>query len=342
MSAITIDGDLVHYEVLGRGRPVVLIHGWLGSWRYWVPTLQQLQSKFRVYALDLLGFGDSGKNPQKYSVEHQLHMLSEFTQDLGIPKTAMVGHGLGAMFAAEFARRYPDRVPRLILVSAPLFDTGDLEKRAPAARKIMAAVQQKTPQLEDYAPNAPTILSPSAAMRAALAAYGQAGGGGRSSSGAPVLEPTLRRYEAPAFNPLLPLFRDTPLEVLLGRCFKRGEPSYEKLSADVAKTDLRALTTSADTFDAGAMLDTLWLLQMPTLVLHGGADRVIDAPNEAIQRHVTQEKETLLMPPPFPNVGHFPMLEDERFPRIVSDFLDMPDVRAEALAIKERWRRRTR
>jgi pimeloyl-ACP methyl ester carboxylesterase len=344
MSAITIEGDLVHYEVLGRGRPVVLIHGWLGSWRYWVPTLQQLQSKFRVYALDLLGFGDSSKNPQRYSVEHQLHMLSEFTQELGIPKTAMVGHGLGALFAAEFARRYADRVPRLILVSPPLFDTGDLDKRAPAARKIMAAVQQKAPQLEqDYAHNAPTILSPSAAMRAALAAYGQGGGGGRAAANsAPLLEPTLRRYEAPVFNPLLPLFRDTPLETLLARCFRRGEPSYDKLNADVAKTDLRALTTSADTYDAGGMLDTLWLLQMPTLVLHGGADKVIDAPNEAIQRHVTQEKETLLMPPPLPNVGHFPMLEDERFPRIVSDFLEMTDIRAEALAIRERWRRRTR
>jgi hypothetical protein len=50
----------------------------------------------------------------------------------------------------------------------------------------------------------------------------------------------------------------------------------------------------------------------------------------------------LLLMPPLPNVGHFPMLEDERFPRIVSDFLEIQDVRSEALAIKERWRRRTR
>lgn len=39
MSAISVAGDLVHYEVLGRGRQVVLIHGWVGSWRYWIPTM---------------------------------------------------------------------------------------------------------------------------------------------------------------------------------------------------------------------------------------------------------------------------------------------------------------
>ena len=159
MSAITIDGDLVHYEVLGRGRPVVLIHGWLGSWRYWVPTMQQFQSKFRVYALDLFGFGDSSKNPNRYSLEHQVGMLAEFTRELGVPKTAMIGHGLGALLAAEFAKRYPDRVPRLVLVSAPLFDPGDLDKRAPAARKIMEKVVQKASS-QEYSPEAPTILTP--------------------------------------------------------------------------------------------------------------------------------------------------------------------------------------
>ena len=46
MSALTLDGDLVHYEVLGRGgRPVILLHGWIGSWRYWIPVMQQLYFK---------------------------------------------------------------------------------------------------------------------------------------------------------------------------------------------------------------------------------------------------------------------------------------------------------
>jgi len=339
MSAITIDDELVHYEVLGRGRPVVLVHGWIGSWRYWVPTMQFLQSKFRVYALDLFGFGDSGKNPAHYSIEHQIEMLADFTKSLGLTKTAVVGHGLGAIVSAEFARRYPARVPRLVLVSAPLYDTGDLEQRSPVARKIMQQTE-KRPSRDGMEPDAPTILSPSSAMRAALAAYA-AQGQGRVAEETPSA-PTLRRYEAPVFNPLSDLLETTPPDALLARCFRRGEASYDKLSLDIAKADPRAMRASVSTFDAGPMLDTIWLLSMPTLILHGGADKVIEPPNEEILRYVTQAKDNLLMPPPLPNINHFPMLEDERFPRLITDFLEASDISGEVISIKERWRRRTR
>src|SRR5690349_1061818 len=125
MSAIRLGEDLIHYEVLGRGRPVILLHSWVGSWRYWVPTMQQLSLKYRVYALDLYGYGDSVKNPKKYSLEHQVQLLDDFMTQLGIPKTALIGHGLGAMVVVEYARRFADRVPRLLLVEAPLFDPGN-------------------------------------------------------------------------------------------------------------------------------------------------------------------------------------------------------------------------
>ena len=78
MSAITIGGDLVHYEVLGRGRSVVLLHGWVGSWRYWVPTMQHLHLKYKVYALDLFGFGDSAKNLRRYTFDEQVRMVTQF------------------------------------------------------------------------------------------------------------------------------------------------------------------------------------------------------------------------------------------------------------------------
>jgi len=78
MSAITIENDLVHYEVLGRGRPVILIHGWLGSWRYWIPTMQQLSLKYRIYALDLWGFGDTQKDTKRYGFKSQVTLLYEF------------------------------------------------------------------------------------------------------------------------------------------------------------------------------------------------------------------------------------------------------------------------
>src|SRR5512145_1266240 len=103
MSAITIENDLVHYEVLGRGRPVILVHGWLGSWRYWIPAMQQLSMKYRTYALDLWGFGESGKDPRRYDFEAQVALLEQFMEKMCITKAALVGHSLGASVVARYA-----------------------------------------------------------------------------------------------------------------------------------------------------------------------------------------------------------------------------------------------
>lgn len=140
MSAITIDSDLVHYEVLGRGRPVIFVHGWLGSWRFWVPTMQHLSVKYRTYALDLWGFGDSGKDVNKYGMRDQVALLFGFFERLGIPKAALIGHSLGAAVALNFARQYPDRVYRLMLISLPLSDQGGLGEDSPAAQRPTSEV----------------------------------------------------------------------------------------------------------------------------------------------------------------------------------------------------------
>ncbi len=372
MSAITINGDLIHYEVLGRGRPVILVHGLLGSWRYWVPTMQHLQLKYRVYALDLYGFGDSAKNPTKYTLEHQIALVEDFMQQLGLPKVVLIGHSVGAIVVTEFARRYPDRVPRLLVVSAPLFDPGDLEHRTPAARKALARPPQPAPEVKApvtvsetspepaaliTSPNAPTIMSPSAAMRAALIEAARA----RKSAAAPVTTPptpapappeakppmmedmTLKRediIEAPKQNPLQTLLNGTSLDALLGKSFRRSEPSFEKLSVDVAKTDQRAPNGVVSTFDSGSMLDTFQLLQMPVVIMHGTDDPVLPPPNEDVWTYITKDKDASVLAIPLPGARHFPMLEDDRFQRIVTEFLEVPDI--SKIEVKERWRRRTR
>ena len=69
MSAIIIDDKIVHYEVLGRGKPIIFIHGWVGSWRYWIPAMQSASSDYRAYAFDLWGFGETAKENVNYSLE---------------------------------------------------------------------------------------------------------------------------------------------------------------------------------------------------------------------------------------------------------------------------------
>ncbi|MCS7072455.1 MAG: alpha/beta hydrolase, partial [Anaerolinea sp.] len=312
MSALTINGELVHYEVLGRGRSVILLHTWLGSWRYWTPTMQQLQATYRLYALDLFGFGDSAKNPAHYSLEHQIALLEDFMTQMALPKAAFIGHGLGALLTAEFARRHPDRVARLLAVSAPLFDTHDLDRRVPVARRVLTS--RPAVPAGAFDSNAPTIVSPSAAMRAALLEAARA----RSGALTPAPRAEKPPEPEPTFNPLRDLL-SAPPEALLGRCFRRGEVNHDKLAIDVNKLDARALPSSVSSFDAGYMLDTFRLLTMPIVVMQGLDDPLIPAPSEDVWNYLTVDKENLLLPIQLPGVRHFPMLEDERFLAIASD-----------------------
>lgn len=119
MSAVVIDGHLVHYETLGRGRPVVFLHGWLGSWRYWMETMDEMSIQYRTYALDFWGFGDSAKVAERYTLGHLVQQLEAFLDELGIWKCDLVGHALGGLVALGFALRWPQRVGQLATVSLP-------------------------------------------------------------------------------------------------------------------------------------------------------------------------------------------------------------------------------
>ncbi|MAS32467.1 MAG: hypothetical protein CL610_00585 [Anaerolineaceae bacterium] len=339
MSAISIGEDLIHYEVLGRGRPIILLHTWLGSWRYWIPTMQQLKINYKVYAIDLYGFGDSVKDPRKYSLEHQIRLLEDFVEKMAIPKTALVGHGLGALVAVEFARRHQERVPRMLLCNAPLFDPGDLDQRATILPDVMAATRRAEPLRSQPGVSESTVMSMSSAMRAALAEHAA------RRTPAPTASATNPARKAPTQNTNNMLFqrlieeKKVSPQRLLDLCFSRTEPEYDKLKIDVHKADDRAIAASMMVYDAGDMLDTLRRLAMPVVVVHGKNDEVIEPPGDKVWNYLTTDKEDSLLPVLLDGVRHFPMLEHERFFRLLMDFLDTPDV--SRLEIKDRWKRRS-
>ena len=121
MSITTIGENLIHYEALGRGEPLIFIHGWLGSWRYWWSSMQALSTHYRTFAFDLWGFGDSSKPADKYSFDEYVEMLNQFVERLGIvhPVT-IVGHSLGAAVGLRYATQHPEAVQRLAAVAMPV------------------------------------------------------------------------------------------------------------------------------------------------------------------------------------------------------------------------------
>lgn len=120
MSVVIIEGRMVHYEAIGRGRPVLFIHGWLGSWRYWMAAMDDLSERYRAYALDLWGFGDTDRRQDGYSLGAYADLVEQFLDEMGIEQVTLVGHGLGGAVAIRTTTRIPERVDRLIAVNAPL------------------------------------------------------------------------------------------------------------------------------------------------------------------------------------------------------------------------------
>jgi pimeloyl-ACP methyl ester carboxylesterase len=129
MSITTVGNHLIHYEVLGRGQPVIFVHGWLGSWRYWWPSMQNLSAHHRSFAFDLWGFGDSSKANELYSLEQYTRMLGEFIDQLGVSTpVTLVGHALGAVVGLLYTIQQPQNVEKLVTVSLPVHG-GSLHER---------------------------------------------------------------------------------------------------------------------------------------------------------------------------------------------------------------------
>ena len=121
MPGIVTDQGVVHYEVYGQGKPLILLHGWLGSWRLWQPTMEALAlDGYRCYALDFWGFGESGKKRASYSVDDFSSLVGQFMANMGIAKAPLIGHSMGGTVSLATALRYPQTVSKVVVIGSPI------------------------------------------------------------------------------------------------------------------------------------------------------------------------------------------------------------------------------
>ena len=117
-------GVRIAYQVTGEGPPLVCCHpmGWDHS--LWNEHRERFSKTHRLITFDQRGSGDSGHPPYSkdggdlYSVEAFGDDLRAVLDDLGIEKASILGFSMGAIAALQFATTWPERVERLILVSA--------------------------------------------------------------------------------------------------------------------------------------------------------------------------------------------------------------------------------
>lgn len=150
--SVTLNGYPIHYLVAGEGKPIVLIHGLGGHAEDWLALTPELMHKgYKVYALDLLGFGRSAKPDVDYSVALETSIVRQFVDSLKLQQPDVAGWSMGGWIGLKFAAENPDRVHRLVLIdSAGLtFDAvnvGALRPKTEAELAHMMAVLSPHPQ----------------------------------------------------------------------------------------------------------------------------------------------------------------------------------------------------
>ncbi len=114
---IDLDGHATHYVERGTGEPVILLHGFFYNSCMWEKNIDALAEKFRVFAIDLWGFGYSTREPLDYGYPLYERQLCAFMDALGIDKASMVGQSMGGGICLSLAANQMERIEKLILVS---------------------------------------------------------------------------------------------------------------------------------------------------------------------------------------------------------------------------------
>ncbi len=118
----------INFQVKGEGFPVILIHGFCLNHEMWNDTVHHLSSDFKVYAIDLPGFGKSALISDSMTLEDAATSIVHWIKDQGIGKAIFVGHSLGGYVALAIAERFPELIQGIALVHSTAFADSDENK----------------------------------------------------------------------------------------------------------------------------------------------------------------------------------------------------------------------
>ncbi len=127
-SVPTPEGNM-HFVKKGAGYPVVLLHPLGTSVWTWEYVIDAISQNYTVYAFDMLGHGDSDKPQRHFNLPDYAKALDEACQVLNIHRAHIVGNSVGAVLATETAASFPDRVDKLTLVGAPVWNAFTAKER---------------------------------------------------------------------------------------------------------------------------------------------------------------------------------------------------------------------
>jgi pimeloyl-ACP methyl ester carboxylesterase len=153
-----VNGIRLYYATHGAGRPLILLHGGLGSGEMFGPALAALAEGHQVIAVDLQGHGRTADIDRPISVELMANDIAALIAHLGLEKPDLVGYSLGGGVAFHTAVRHPELVGRLVMVSVNLRRNAIYPEMLGQQGQVSAATAEflkDTPMYELYARVAP-------------------------------------------------------------------------------------------------------------------------------------------------------------------------------------------
>jgi pimeloyl-ACP methyl ester carboxylesterase len=124
---VQVGSASMYAEISGVGQPLILVHGLGGSTRWWARNVSALARSWRVYVIDLPGFGRS--RGQRFVLRDAAGLLVSMMDQIGLARTSIVGHSMGGFIAAYAAAQFPQRVDGLVLVDAAALPLESLSLR---------------------------------------------------------------------------------------------------------------------------------------------------------------------------------------------------------------------
>ena len=105
----------LHFEAVGEGRPLIILHGLLGSADNWRSMSRRLGAHYQVFAVDLRNHGRS-PHSDIFDYDVMVADLREFVEQQALTRIMLLGHSIGGKVAMQFAIDYSEQVDRLVIV----------------------------------------------------------------------------------------------------------------------------------------------------------------------------------------------------------------------------------
>src|SRR5213596_1883040 len=113
-----VNGISLYYEFHGTGRPLILLHGGLGSGEMFGPVLPALAERHQVVLVDLQGHGRTADIDRPIDIRLMADDIAALIDHLHLDRPDVVGYSLGGGVALQLGAKYPEKIRRLVVVSA--------------------------------------------------------------------------------------------------------------------------------------------------------------------------------------------------------------------------------